>query len=223
MYSDSSLSQVKSESAGDCINSFLEELWQGPAEKNELPSLGKFLSQKIERNEIKRTISDTSNEYVFHGTAADFAQVLPKPNLRTDRSGNVIWSGSGVFASDDRRVAVIYTDRRSPGYGQGVDLVNKTSPNEPLALHVTGGESKEDALDKLYGPVAESKGYIHMLDANGFSREPGLGQMEVVSRETPNYHKVPEFPNGIQTINPRKEIDAYVKSGEMKVIWHHQW
>ena len=156
---------------------------------------------------------------VYHGTTKKNIQLIPMHNTRYNRKHEVIWEGEGVFATVDLRIALVYTSRRLPDYHQGVDLINKTTALEPVVLYVSGGSSKEEALEHLYGTVVDSVGYIYVLDDSTFTREPGLGQNEVVSRVAPTYMKSTDCPDGFQTVNPRKEIEKYVSEGRMKVNW----
>lgn len=157
-------------------------------------------------------------DLVYHGTTIGDLQLVPKPNKRL-RDGKVIWSGDGVFATRDRRIALIYTSKRLGHFLQGVNLVDKVSPKEPVTLWVSGGKSEAEAMDNLYGQIGNSVGYIYMLDDSTFKREKGLGQMEVVSRVVPKYVKTAQYPKGIQTVNAREEIQKLVEQGLMKIVW----
>ena len=162
----------------------------------------------------------TTADVVYHGTAKEFSQLTPRPNTRYDLAGKIIWQGDGAFATPDRRIALIYTSKRIPHFTQGVNLVDRTEASEPVRLSVYGGHSREAAMDALYGKPGDSKGFIHMLNSSTFKRESGLGQMEVVSRVNPTYVKTAQVPDGIQTVNPRIELEQYEHDGKMTISWY---
>jgi hypothetical protein len=141
------------------------------------------------------------------------------PNRRVGKDGAILWSGDGVFAAADRRIALVYTCKRARDFHQGINLIDKLTAVEPVQLYVYGGDSEAEALDNLYGPVSQSVGYIYRLNKGTFNWEVGLGQMEVVSRVPPKAMGSPNFPNGIEIINPRAEIQRYFEQGKLKIHW----
>ena len=151
---------------------------------------------------------------MFHGTSAKFDAVEARPNRRTSQ-GRVDWEGTAIFAAMDPRVALHYTATRGTGIGAGIDLRNPTESNETLTYFLSGGKSKEDALNKAYGnpDTPEScMGYIHTLDKSKFVHEQGLGVMEMITRD--------ESANiGPVTINRRAAIDALVEQGVVDIEW----
>ena len=118
---------------------------------------------------------------VYHGSPMKLEVPTPRPSKRF-RGDQVLWSGQGVFATPDRRVALVYTanrpDQIKGQYTTGVDLIKRTPEDAPVTLVLLGGRSEDDALEKLYGPEAGPKsfGYIYCLDERGFQREKGLGK-----------------------------------------------
>jgi len=160
---------------------------------------------------LKQDDIKTQHKTLYHGSPIKLEALLPRYTERWDLSTRV-WHGYGVFATNDRRVALIYTATTDSEnrYTHGVDLKSMTAENEPLTLVMFGGKSKEDALHYLYGDSAV--GYIYHLDHEGFTHETGLGKMEVVSRITPRIQK-------IEVINRAEEIKKYVDQGLMKILW----
>ena len=145
---------------------------------------------------------------------------MPTPASRKSWIGSIAWSGKGVFASKDRRIAVINTAKKVQHFSQDADVLPRVTEKEPITLHLYGGKSAEDALDKLYGTMHHSTGYIYFLERTGFRREDGLGGMELVTRTVPTLCPSKQFPKGIETINARAEIQKYIDQGLIKVRWH---
>lgn len=160
-------------------------------------------------------------ETVYHGSPVYFDAPVLMFNRRIGRNGETLWSGKGVFATPDRRIALTYTNTRGMGYSQGINLWENISENEPIELIVEGGSSQEEALEKLYGTSdpGGSFGYIYCIESKNFKREVGLGLMEVVSRVPVNLIKNSECPDGIQKVNRRAEINRYMKERLIRVIW----
>ncbi|HEY9757872.1 MAG TPA: hypothetical protein V6C97_22080 [Oculatellaceae cyanobacterium] len=155
---------------------------------------------------------------LYHGTPNAADQLIPKFNTRT-RNGITIWAGKGVFATRDRRIAMLYTFRRNQHVSQGVNLIDEVSPVDPVVLYVRGQSSQEKALDALFGTRESALAYIHWLNPATFSREKGLGVMESVSRVAPAYQRSEMVPTGIERVNPRLEIERYVSDGLMRIQW----
>lgn len=126
-------------------------------------------------------------ELMFHGTSSRFEELEPRPNRRMGREGQVEWSGTAIFAAMDPRVALQYTATRGAGVSTGVNLRGYTSPEQPLAIHLYGGNDLSDAMNRVYGDPARPEsciGYIHLLDKSGFVHEQGLGCMEKLTRDS---------------------------------------
>lgn len=155
---------------------------------------------------------------LYHGTPNATDQLVPKFNTRT-KNGIIIWAGEGVFATRDRRIALLYTYRRNRYVSQGVNLIDEVSHTQPVVLYVTGQSSQDNALDVLYGTRQSALAYIHWLNPATFNREDGLGVMESVSRVAPAYQRCKMVPSGIEHINPRLEIERYVGEGLMRIQW----
>jgi hypothetical protein len=166
-------------------------------------------------------ISSGNAGTVFHGSSALFESPKPMLNTRYGKNGEVIWRGEGVFGTRDRRIALVYTNSRGAGYFQGVDLTHEISPKEPLAVIVGGGKTEEETLEHLYGTEIpnSSYGYIYCMDDGSFTREAGLGVMEVVSRNPVLLFRNSECPDGIQTINRRQEFNHYLHLGLIQFHW----
>lgn len=126
-------------------------------------------------------------QLMFHGTPASFDKLEPRPNQRIGREGQVEWSGTAIFAAMDSRVALQYTASRDREVSTGVNLRSYTSPNQPLRISLFGGDSLDDALNRVYGDPSKPEtcvGYIHLLDKSDFVHEPGLGCMEKLTRDS---------------------------------------
>ncbi len=152
---------------------------------------------------------------MFHGSSARFDSVECRPNQRVNADESVKWSGSAIFAAMDPRVALHYTADRPSGFGAGIDLIQPTAPNQPLAFYLHGGENLDEALTALYGNPADPEscmGYIHLLDKTSFVTEPGLGTMEMVTRD-------PSANLGRLSLNRREAIDDLVQSGDVVLRW----
>lgn len=160
----------------------------------------------------------TQKTALYHGSSFKFEAPKPMFNQRFNKESQpvIVWRGDGVFATNDRRIALTYTATidTEGEYTHGVDIINKIDKNEPLTLFVFGGTSKEGALDKLYSDSAP--GYIYHLDPKGFIHEEGLGKMEVVSRNVPNVKE-------IEIVNRKAEITKYVDHGLMKIVWNSKF
>lgn len=164
-------------------------------------------------------IASARADVVYHGSPELYKTLVPQPNKRM-HGDKIYWSGEGIFATKDRRVALLYTaKRRIASFTFGVDLINQTLETEPVTLYLEGGTSQEEALQKFYGTKDKSVGYIYDLDPSTFTHEQGLGKMEVVSRVNPKFASSPEYPDGVETVNPREELQKYVSEGRMKIEW----
>lgn len=149
---------------------------------------------------------------MFHGTEADFEAVEARPNRRVGMDGKTDWQGTAIFAAADPRVGLHYTARRGQGVSAGIDLRSHTPADQPITYFLRGGESLEDAMTKAYGEGGSSRAYIHLLDKTRFVHEPGLGVMEMITRD--------ESANlGRLEIDARGAVDALVESGAVKVEW----
>lgn len=159
-------------------------------------------------------LSLPASALMFHGTSVDFEAVEPRPSRRVS-DGKVDWEGTAIFAAMDPRVALHYTVSPSSEVGTGIDLRNYTDPTQAITFYLDGGESLEDAMQKAYGDPKNPEsclGYVHLLEKSKFVREPGLGTMEMLSRD--------ESANlGAIVINRREAIDHFVDSGRIKLAW----
>lgn len=156
---------------------------------------------------------------MFHGSAIPFDSVQAMPNTRISRGkdgkDSIDWQGTAIFAAMDPRVALHYTARRGSGISAGIDLRNFTHADQPITYGIYGGDSLEQAMSLLYGDPdrpESCEGYVHLLDRSKFVHEPGLGTMEMVTRD--------ESANlGRLTINRRAAIDELVKAGSVRLQW----
>lgn len=156
-----------------------------------------------------------ATELVYHGSPSKFEAVEPRLSHRVNLQDEIIWEGSAIFATPDRRIALFYTHNQIAKFLAAVDLISPIEPHEPLSFHVIGGRSQEEALNALYGHKGDPKsclGYIYLLKADFFCWEEGLGRMEVVSRHI-------ETNLGRKQIDRRQEIDSYVAKGLIQVTW----
>ena len=151
---------------------------------------------------------------MYHGSSAGFDRVEPRPNRRVNSDGTTKWQGTAIFAAMDPRVGLHYTANRGTGIGVGIDLVNHTAPDEPVSYYLGGGASQEEALDRAYGVAGteSADGYLYLLDKSKFVKEPGLGDMEMITRD-------PEANLFRLHIDRRKAIDELVKSGDVVINW----
>ena len=156
----------------------------------------------------------TANDMMFHGTAIEFDKVEVRDNKRIGKGGVIDWEGKAIFATFDPRIALHYTAQRRTGVGTGIDLRNVTSADQPMVYSLDGGASKDEALDRVYGRAGEesSVGYIHLLDKSRFIREPGLGVMEMITRDE-------DAQLGRLKIDRRKAVDLLVASGAVIIDW----
>lgn len=151
---------------------------------------------------------------IYHGSHLNFERVEPHPNRRL-RDGNVVWEGVAIFGTHDFRISLLYTHNISKNYMCGIDLVSYYREDEPIVYSVRGGETEEEALEALWGSFEESDdnwGWIYLLDGRKFVTEPGLGQMERITRDvSANIGKI--------SINRREEIQNYVEKGLIIIDW----
>ena len=140
-------------------------------------------------------------------------------NTRYGKLGEVIWSGKGIFATPDRRIALMYTNSRSAFFHQGIDLGRKYSEHDPILLTIYGGKTQIE--ESLYGTPrpGSSFGYIYCMDASNFWHEDGLADMELVSKTPVKLAETSECPDGIQKINRRTELEHYLDAGLIQLKW----
>jgi len=175
--------------------------------------------EAIAAHSVRQTAAELTalpaSAWMFHGTSAAFDRLENRPNTRIGDQGRIDWQGSAIFAAYDPRVALHYTGSRSPEVVTGINLRGYTDPTEPMHYYLTGGTSKEDAMNRVYGNPARPEsclGYLHLLRADDFVREPGLGQMEKITRE-------PAADRGQLVVNRRAAVDALVASGDLVIEW----
>lgn len=121
---------------------------------------------------------------IYHGSEKQFDQVKPHPNTRFT-NGKAVWEGRAIFGTDDYRVALFYTHNSPRGFSASIDLINYCNKEDPITYFIDGGNSEEEALEALWGSFensADNMGWIYILDGRKFFKEPGLGQMEVITR-----------------------------------------
>ncbi|MFA5508531.1 MAG: hypothetical protein WC423_24110 [Vulcanimicrobiota bacterium] len=151
---------------------------------------------------------------MFHGTAKRFDAVKASPSKRFG-DGRIDWQGTAIFAAIDSRVALHYTANRGTGFFTGIDLRSLTDADRPIVFGISGGASLKEAMTKLYGDPARPetcRGYIYLLDKSKFLHEPGLGIMELITRD-------PSANIGRLTINRRAAIDELVRDGSVLLDW----
>lgn len=70
-------------------------------------------------------------------------------------------------------------------------------------------------MNLVYGDPGDPQscvGYLHLLDKSKFLREPGLGRMELITREpSANLERL--------VINRREAIDSLVEQGTVEIEW----
>lgn len=154
---------------------------------------------------------------LYHGTPNDFADLTPQPNKRI--KGKIIeWSGEAIFATQDFRIALNYTANKLPSSLNitcGVDLRTPQAPNEPLTILIIGGNTREEALDALFGNInqpASCTGYIYHVDGAHFKTDNGLAVNERISNDSSSviYR---------QTINRRETLDRFVAQRQIMIGW----
>jgi hypothetical protein len=153
---------------------------------------------------------------MFHGTAAAFARLEPRPNQRIGLQGQVEWSGTAIFAAMDPRVALAYTVQRHPEVSMGISLRRYTAPDQTLQISLYGGANLEDALSKAYGEAdrpESCRGYIHLLDRASFVHEKGLGCMEKITRDS-------AADLGQIQLNRRAALEELRAQGLVTLQWH---
>lgn len=124
---------------------------------------------------------------VYHGSPIEFGTVKPKENKRIrfeDGEQKVIFHETSFHATPHRWIALAYTydgkqafehDGRLIYYNMGVDLYGDT---KEVAIY--GAGSLEESLSRLYG----SGGYVYHYDAHHFFYTDGLGNREVITKDT---------------------------------------
>jgi hypothetical protein len=156
-----------------------------------------------------------ASQLMFHGSSAEFESVEARDNRRMGPGGKIDWQGTALFAAMDPRVALHYTANRRTGVQTGINLREFTDPGQPITYFLKGGANLEEAMTKTYGDPADPKscqGYVHVLDKSKFVHEPGLGVMEMITRD-------PSANLGRLDLNRRAAIDELVKSGSVLVEW----
>lgn len=166
----------------------------------------------------QKLASESNTQVIYHGSSIAFDCPKCCRTARVDSSGTIAWEGEAVFATYDRRIALHYTvNKNVTGYNCGVDLITEITADKPLSLMLFGGTDKEDALNKLYGTIeaSEPPGYLYQMNAKFFHHEMGLGAMERISKDPTK----PGFLIKVEKINRRKEIEAHIKNGSIKIVW----
>lgn len=152
---------------------------------------------------------------IYHGSNLLFDQVEPRYTARISKDEVIVWEGAAIFGTDDYRVALFYTHHTPKGYGAGIDLITLCNKNEPIAYGIMGGSSEDEAMEALWGTFDDSdenSGWIYILDGRKFLKEPGLGEMEVITRDlSANIGRI--------SINRRKEIQHFIDEGLVKICW----
>jgi len=150
---------------------------------------------------------------IYHGSPNEYEKVIPKKNIRFDRQGKKVWEKTGIFASYDPRIPLFYTYSRFEGYDAFIDLEEHRNPNDPITFELVGGKSKEETIEKLFGPLhGENVGYIYLLDDRQFTWHPELGSMERICHDD-------ACNIGVTKIHRRKELELYRKTGMIKIHW----
>lgn len=150
---------------------------------------------------------------VYVGSCEKQERLSPRIYTRSGPGGATEYQSEVVVAHADYRVAVFYTFNHSRGeVGLAISLLQPIEPNKPVAFYLSGGDSLEDALDKAYGPLDGSPGYIYSLDPAHFQHEDGMAIQELAS------HDSFEHPP-TQTINRRQEIQRLADSGQIVLKW----
>lgn len=167
---------------------------------------------------LPRPLSGITADTVFHGTPDCYDKIKRCPSTRVNENGEIIWQGSAIFATADRRVALFYTHTRDDIYNAGIELVKKTKSNQVIKFEFIGGKNLEDALNHLYGYENDDStfGYIFHLDAMYSFRQPGLGSMECILHN-------PQASKGCERINRRKEIQRYLDEGLINLRWSAEY
>lgn len=151
----------------------------------------------------------------YHGSPFKLSGLVPVSYTKKDAEGNVTYESRVTRAFLDKRIALLYTYNNVPGFQVGVNLVNYTAPNEPITFTFIGGRTKNEAFSKLFGSDNDgikSRGYIYTISSSYFHKDPGLGEMEVVSHES-----IGKFREEI--INKRKMLNDYIRKGLIEVHW----
>lgn len=158
---------------------------------------------------------DSCLPVVFHGSPAAFDLVKPYPSKRGTPT-LTRWQGTAIFATADPRVALFYTfNHQVANFHCGIDLIDYTPPSLPVTYYLAGGNSQEEALEKLFGRRSDPdtcRGYIYVLSKQYFYREPGIGTMECISRD-------PSANLWRLEVNRREEIDRLLQAGRIRLDW----
>lgn len=156
-----------------------------------------------------------SKAVYYHGSPFKLDRLSPQAYTRVDDEGNITYESRAVRAFPDKRIALLYTYNDAPGYRVGVNLANYTYPTEPIVYTIIGGDTKEQAITRLYGSGKDeprSHGYLYTIDGGYFHKDPGLGEMEVVSHKSVNKFVVDK-------INKRKMLNEYINDGLVEILW----
>jgi len=132
-------------------------------------------------------MEEPSDNFVFHGSKESFEIANPKKNIRSrltkEGESEIVFEGISFHATPYKWIALAYTYNRAIKeingkkfiYTMGVDLYNHDKE-----LEIYGIGSLEESLKILYG----SGGYVYHFDKNKFIYTEGLGNLEVISKES---------------------------------------
>jgi len=125
-----------------------------------------------------------SEKFVYHGSPREFDgdTAEPRPNLRINEQGTVVFDEESFHATPNKWIALAYTYKPQPipnlegedaYYSMGVNL---DSDDKEVAIFGVG--SLEESLAKLYS----EGGFIYSFDDQSFFFKEGLGNQEVITK-----------------------------------------
>jgi len=146
-------------------------------------------------------MEETLGKYVYHGSAEPIDIVQPRLNKRMmwkDGKYIKIFEDISFHATPYRWIALAYTRDKNQKilvngeefyYTMAVDLYK-----EYKVVEILGINSLEESLSKLYG----KGGYVYVFEQEQFSRVDGLGNLEVITKESATPVLIEEIVNPVQ-------------------------
>jgi len=164
------------------------------------------------------------SKYVYHGSPTNsFEIVKPKRNIRTQLSKRthkeeILFDQVSFHATPYRWIAVAYTyhgnipfeiDGKMAHYNIGVSLYTNTRK-----LTIYGFKSLENSLERLYG----KGGYLYIFDEKDFVHGKGLGNLEVITKDTVSPLSIEKIDNPIKELKKMKVDFEFIDLSEPKNV-----
>lgn len=139
-------------------------------------------------------------KYVYHGSKELFESVIPKRQIRSqlqkDGTRKVIFDDISFHATPYKWIALAYMydlkpfkiGEKTTHYNMGVSLYNNTEE-----LEIFGSNSLEESLKEMYG----AGGYLFVFEKDKFFHVEGLGDLEVITKESLTPYKVEKIKDPV--------------------------